>query len=192
MSSNQLTVIHNFIRFSREYIEYSDGSKWTRKVDPESGKPTSDWTAVEAPVSEVEEGSRLQLIVVAQRQADNEPKHWSIFCHRPNSSGTGKGTVWQVKGDAEYMHYQHTLNTDILNSRSFEWHQVVNNNLNESQLARVEQICNSEPPPRAANRASVTENCQGWVIRVLYRLAKEGIVQQNAIAVLQRYMDPIN
>ncbi|KAK8142440.1 hypothetical protein G3M48_008772 [Beauveria asiatica] len=162
------------------------------KIDRKSKNPTSDWTAVEAPVSEVEESSRLQLSVVVQRQAENEPKHWSIFCHRPNLSGTGKGQIWQVKGDAEYMHYQHALDVDILSSQSFEWHQVVNNDLSESQRARVNQICNSEPPPRAANRASVTENCQGWVIRVLYRLAREGIVQQGAITMLQRYMDPIN
>ncbi|KAH6973917.1 hypothetical protein EDB80DRAFT_595733 [Ilyonectria destructans] len=102
------------------------------------------------------------------------------------------GQVWQVKGDAEHMRHQHSPNNDILDSASFAWHQVLNANLSDSQFARVDQISQAEPAPSAANRAAVTENCEGWVIRVLWCLVNEGRVEEGAVTMLQGYMDPIN
>lgn len=43
----------------------------------------------------------------------------------------------------------------------------------------------------ASCRGAVTENCQGWVMRLLWRLVSENIVNHHAVAGLQRYMDPI-
>ena len=34
----------------------------------------------------------------------------------------------------------------------------------------VKEIADSEPPPRATNRKSVKENCQGWSVRVITKL----------------------
>jgi hypothetical protein len=160
MADTERTIVSRAVHHGREYIEYSDGSQWTRKVDRKTGKPRSDWTAVEAPVGQEPEPSILYLSVVVQYQAQGEPNHWSLFSHRPDSRGTGKGQVWQVKGDAEHMRYQHSPDTDIMNSGSFAWHQVVNPNLSDSLFSRVDQIARAEPAPRAANRASVTENCR--------------------------------
>ena len=185
-------IIEHVVRSGREYIQYSDGSQWTRKLDRKTGHPRSDWTEVEAPVEQEPEALPLHLSVVVQRQAEGEPSHWSLFSHRPDADGTGRGQVWQVKGDAERMHYQHASDVNILRSASFHWHQVMNTDLTDSQYARVDRIAQREPPPRAANRRAVTENCQGWVIRVLWQLVDARIVDGNAVTTLQQYMDPIN
>lgn len=183
---------HTILR-GREYIEHSDGSQWTRKVDAETGEPSSEWTAVEpAPVSPgPNEPSTTHLSVVARHQAEGEPKHWALFSHRPDPASTGPGLVWQVTGDAEHMHHEHLPDTDILSSDDFAWHQVVNADISSSQFARVDGIARAEPAPRAANRAAVFENCQGWVIRVLRRLIEEENVEESAVAMLQGYMDPV-
>ncbi|KAM4067615.1 hypothetical protein HRG_012319 [Hirsutella rhossiliensis] len=191
MADANRTVVSHAVHRGREYVSYSDGSQWSRKVDRKTGKALSEWSAIEAPVAQ-EEPSTLYLSVVVQYQAENEPKHWSLFSHRPDSAGTGRGQVWQVKGDAELMRHQHASNTDILNSASFAWHQVLNASLSDSQFARVDRVARAEPAPRAVNRAAVTENCQGWVIRVLWRLVSEGIVEESTVTMLQGYMDPIN
>lgn len=99
--------------------------------------------------------SPLYVSLVLQIQGPNEPNHWSIFVHHENRPGW----VYQVKGDAECMHYQplpHPIN--ITNSASFLnlYHLAI---INEQQAATVQQIAGSEPPPRAINRAAVTENC---------------------------------
>lgn len=192
MADAKRTITCQSTKAGRQFIEYSDGTKMTRKIDLKTGKPLTDWREVEPPVSTEDEALGLHLSVVVQNQSLNEPKHWSLFCHRPNSQGAGKGQVWQVKGDAEFMHYKHALNVDILRSATLFWHEVVNDNLSDSQYDRVIHITKTEPAPRAANRAAVTENCQGWVIRVLTRLAKEGIVQESAVSRLEGHKDPIN
>ncbi|EFY84917.1 hypothetical protein MAC_09027 [Metarhizium acridum CQMa 102] len=121
MADVEPTVVSHAVRHGREYVEYSDGSQWTRKVDRKTGKPRSEWTAIEAPVAQETEPATLYLCVVVQHQAENEPKHWSLFSYRPDDTGTARGQVWQVKGDAEHMRHQHASDTDILNSASFAW-----------------------------------------------------------------------
>lgn len=191
MADNNPDVSIQVVSRGREFVEYSDGSQWTRKLD-ETGKPRSEWTKVEtSPGTEEPAPSTRELSVVARHQAEGEPKHWCLFSHRPKPDGTGCGQAWQVTGDAEYMRYQHDSDIDILNSEEFAWHQVLNSDLSDSQFATVDRIVRAEPAPRAVNRAAVTENCQGWVIRVLQRLAGEDIVAESAITALQESMDPV-
>jgi hypothetical protein len=192
MADTGRTIVKHLTRHGREFIQYSDGSEWTRKLNRKTGEPSGDWTAVEAPPVESAASSTRYLSLVAQAQTDGEPKHWSLFSHHPDTAGTGRGQVWQVKGDAEYMHYKHAENIDILNSASFAWHQVLNSNLSDAQFAKVNRIARTEPPPHAASRGVVTENCQGWTMRVLWRLVQEGVVEQTSVTMLQQYMDPIS
>ncbi|KAH6623114.1 hypothetical protein F5144DRAFT_496204, partial [Chaetomium tenue] len=91
------------------------------------------------------------------------------------------GQVWQVKGVAELMRYSHASNVAIMDSTTFEWHQTVNTKVSAAHAARIGEFAGVEPPSRAINRASVTENCQGWVIRVLRRLVEEGMVEDMAV-----------
>lgn len=195
MAGPERKLVSRRVHRGREYATYSDGSQWTCKLDQKTGEPLGEWTAVEAPPGKEEDETpgvpTRQLSLVVENQAEGEPKHWSLFSHFPNDAGSGSGQVWQVKGDAELMHYEHASDADMLASECFAWHQVLNNNLGDAQLARVDEIARSEPAPRAASRAAVTEHCQGWTIRVLSRLAKEGIVEESAVIALRQYMDPI-
>ncbi|GAM91424.1 hypothetical protein ANO11243_094740 [Dothideomycetidae sp. 11243] len=179
------------IRRGREYAQSKDGSHWTRKVDPTSHAPLSDWTRVDAVVDQEEISEAYQLSVVAEHQAPGEPKHWALFCHRPHATGTGPGTVWQVTGDAEHMVPKNLEDTDALRSPDFAWHQVLNENLSVEQRATAERVVHFEPAPRAPSRAAVTENCQGWVVRVVQRLELEGIVKTGVAARLTLAIDPV-
>lgn len=169
-----------------------DGKLRTRKLDPVTGEPRSEWTVVEPPPqAEEPEIPPRELSIVAHNQAEGEPKHWALFSHRPNPAGAGNGQVWQVTGDAEKMYYQHDTDTDILDHHDFAWHQILNKDLSDSQFAIINRITREEPPPCAINRAAVTENCQGWAVRVLSRLVGEGVVEQKSVDGLRTQMDPV-
>ncbi|CAG8377393.1 unnamed protein product [Penicillium salamii] len=55
----------------------------------------------------------------------------------------------------------------------------------------VKQIAEQEPPPRAKDRKSVTENCQSWTMRVIARLVKEGIVMSQKLEVARSMLQPV-
>ncbi|QVM08115.1 hypothetical protein D8B26_002812 [Coccidioides posadasii str. Silveira] len=48
--------------------------------------------------------------------------------------------------------------------------------LTNEQATTVKQIAEQEAPPQAPSRKKVKEDCQGWAVRVLARLAENGIV----------------
>ncbi|KAL2128951.1 hypothetical protein VTI74DRAFT_8418 [Chaetomium olivicolor] len=194
------TVIDRVVRHGREYIEFSDGTSQTRKLDRVTGKPLTDWTTVDKPPADINDPespfplqATRQLSVVAEHQAEGEPKHWSLFSHIPiHGDSTGPGQVWQVKGDAELMHFEHIASgVDQMRSDSFAWHQVVCTDLSEEQLKRVDEICRGEKPPSAPNRREVKEHCQGWTIRVLRRLVEEGILEAEMVDGLEGRMDHV-
>lgn len=197
MTDSASPIIAQRIVLGREYVSHADGSSYSRKIDRCAHEPLSPWTKSEPVPSSTPPplaGPTLYtLSVVAEHQAEREPKHWFLFCHRPSGADeTGLGQVWQVTGDAECMVYQHMADVDALTSADFAWHQVVNGRLSEGQRERAARVVSEEAPPRAINRRAVTENCQGWVIRVLRRLEAQGIVQESAIAGLELSMDPVN
>jgi hypothetical protein len=196
MSTPERTITNHTTRPGREFITYSDGTSQTRKLSPSTGSPLTPWTPVEPPPADdtTPNSPTRHLSVVAFHQAPNEPKHWSLFSHIPNPTGTGPGQVWQVTGDAELMHYDHSEGevVDHLAKEDFAWHQVVNGDLSEAQFVRVDEIARAEAPPRAASRKEVREHCQGWTMRVLGKLVGEGIVEEGAVEGLRGGMDPIN
>jgi hypothetical protein len=204
MGDTERTFVDSEVRNGREYAKSSDGSEWTRKVmiDPVTGKAIidpvtgkvigiSEWRKVEAPPDEDSTPSTRHLSLVLQNQLHGEPDHWSLFAHYPDAMGNGTGQVWQVKGDPEFMRYMPRSNVDILNSGSYKGIVILNENLSDAQYAKVDQIARTEPPPRADRHGAVTENCQGWTIRVLWRLADEGIVKEAMVSKLEKDMDPI-
>jgi hypothetical protein len=94
-TENIRTVVSRSIRNTREFISCSDGTSYTRKLDSATGQPASDWSPVEQPVDEgsSSEPATRYLSVVAEHQAENEPKHWCLFSHVPNAMGTGPGQL---------------------------------------------------------------------------------------------------
>lgn len=128
----------------------------------------------------------LYLSLVHEQQGDGEPFHWSLFVARENEPGI----VYQVKGDAECMAYQPMSSTNITNSESF--FNIYNlATVDEYQAVVVKQVAESEPPPKAENRASVTENCQGWAVRVITKLVERGIVPAAKVRMAQSMMEPV-
>ena len=63
--------------------------------------------------------------------------------------------------------------------------------LTDEQAVKVENYARKEVPPSAVNRASVKENCQGWTIRVLEKLAEEGIINAAKLQTVKDQVEPI-
>ncbi len=195
MSDPPAIVFQEFRRYRRQYVEYSDGTKLTRRVHKATFVPLTPWTAVLSPPASSSSSSAplpvLHLSLVVEHQAAGEPKHWSLLCHREDDP---RGRLWQVTGDAERMHYAHLPDAGKLSGGGggdVAWRQVLNGELTAAQRATVEEVVGTEPPPRANIRADVKENCQGWVMRVLRRLAAEGIVEEIEVDKLWEQMDPL-
>ena len=90
----------------------------------------------------------------------------------------------------EAMRYQPSSGpVNIISSRSFHtlFHIA---ELTELQAAIVKEVCDHEIPPSAPNRRLVTENCQSWVIRVVSKLVKLGIVKEK-LEMARQLQDPI-
>ncbi len=194
MSSETPAILFQEIRRGRQYVEYADGTHLTRRVDRSTFAPLGPWSAVEPVLPPTDSSSSppppLSLSVVVEHQAPGEPKHWSLLCHRGDD---GRGRLLQVTGDAEHMHYAHEADADKLGGGNGDlaWHQVLNGDVTAAQRATVEEVVGTEAPPQAPSRAAVTENCQGWVVRVLTRLAAEGIVEEDKVDKLREQMDPV-
>lgn len=55
----------------------------------------------------------------------------------------------------------------------------------------VKEVADSEPPPRAPDRQSVKENCQGWAVRVIEKLVERGIVPNEKLQMASSMMEPV-
>ncbi|KAJ6187780.1 hypothetical protein N7519_002688 [Penicillium mononematosum] len=104
------------------------------------------------------------------------------------------GYVYQVTGDAENMKYDPS--TDKINvvdtgltSNVYCLAVVSEDQARAAKL--VKWAAEQEPPPQAENRKSVTENCQGWTVRVIARLVKEKIVMQQKLEVAKSLMQAV-
>ncbi|KAL4936579.1 hypothetical protein BDV06DRAFT_204740 [Aspergillus oleicola] len=62
--------------------------------------------------------------------------------------------------------------------------------LTEQQVVVIGEVVTGEPPPRAPNRQSVTENSQSWVVRVIIKLVARGIVPAAKLEVAKPMMQP--
>lgn len=60
----------------------------------------------------------------------------------------------------------------------------------EEQGLEVKDIAEREPP-RAPNRLSVTENCQGWAVRVIGKLVDRGIVPAVKVDMARSMLEPL-
>lgn len=128
----------------------------------------------------------LYLSIAHQLQG-NLRFHWSLFLARDGEPGY----VYQVKGDVEAMRYQPSNGpVNLMTSHSF--HTIYHiAELTESQAAITKEVCDHEIPPSAPNRRLVTENCQSWVVRVVSKLVKLGIVKEEKLEMARQLQDPI-
>lgn len=138
--------------------------------------------------------STRHLILIAEHQAPNEPKHWSLFSHFPDPLGLGPGEVWQITGDDdmhfEYLYTEPELDTgadnpakhgqlrvvDLMALPRLAWYRVLATNLTDVQRDRVDEIACEEEVPPAESWIEEELRSQEWTLRVVEKLMKEGIV----------------
>ncbi|GES60472.1 hypothetical protein ATEIFO6365_0002098300 [Aspergillus terreus] len=152
-----------------------------REVYEDSGRHfqrrigTEQWTEFHPRVAEIPPSAAaddpLYISLVREKHGEGEPNHWSFFVHREKQDGW----LYQVTGDAECMQYAHSPESvNIVNSEAFL-------DIYHRRLL----------PPRAESRALVTENCQGWVVRVISRLVERGIVQEQKLEMARSMLEPV-
>lgn len=167
-----------------------------REVYEDSGRHfqrrigTEKWTEFHPQLADIPSAAAedpLYISLVREKQGEGEPNHWSIFVHRENQDGW----LYQVTGDAECMQYAHSPEpVNILNSEAFlDIYNLAT--VGEEEVITLREIVDSEPPPRAESRALVTENCQGWAVRVISRLAERGVVQEKKLEMARSMLEPV-
>lgn len=127
------------------------------------------------------------LSLILEEQNPGEPNHWSLFVAREDMAGF----AYAVTGDAEYMTYQPSKDAiKLWLSPSFlASYQLAA--LTEQQAMLVKDIAEHETPPRAINRQSVNENCQGWTVRVIAKLVESGVVPSAKLQMARSMMQPV-
>jgi hypothetical protein len=116
--------------------------------------------------------------------------HWSLIASHPDG---GRGPVWQVKGDATHMEYKPVPapGVNIFSSGSFTDSYILTGSLTSADIETIDEIARTEQPPRAANMHEVTENCQGWTVRVIKKVAAKGLIPQDKVAQAEALMEPV-
>ncbi|KAI1398355.1 hypothetical protein F4819DRAFT_468695 [Hypoxylon fuscum] len=171
----------------RQYCQDSEGNQCTRRI--KSDGTYTAWGLLD-PEPELEAylaDPSFYLYVIQHDQAEDEPLHWSLFV----GSEASRGTEYQVTGDATYMHYQHADNVDIWTSESYRnSYQLCE--LDQNGQGLVDHHANSVPPPQAESRREVTENCQGWVVRVLRELQRADVVDEETVKAVEGMVQSIS
>lgn len=150
-------------------------------------KGENQWIEISTEISGSADQAPLQLQLVHHNQAPGEPIHWALYVARENEPGM----VYEVTGDAECMTYApskepvRVLEADTLRDV------FTIANLSGADAQIVKETAEHEPPPRAASRKDVRENCQSWAVRVLARLAEKGIVEEAKVEMARSMVQPI-
>ncbi|KAK7917657.1 hypothetical protein PG985_011265 [Apiospora marii] len=173
---------------NRQYYKDAQGCDWTRRIHPKDGTCT-DWEPYDPePAPRTDLTDPVALSVVLQNQAPGEPRHWSLVVGVPSYPGL----VYQVTGDATFMHYNHESDRNIwVEEETYTFYQVVRE-LDQAGQDRVRHVVDSTPPPQAESRRAVTENCQGWVVRVLRELQSHDVVNEDAVDKIEAMVEPVN
>ncbi|KAJ5130532.1 uncharacterized protein N7515_006571 [Penicillium bovifimosum] len=163
----------------RTYFRKKGVQEWTedtRLSNPEELKPP-------------EENPKLYLYLVEGEQEPGEPQQWALFLADENEPEYGY--VYQVTGDAEHIRYEPSAEKMNIVDAGIMSHVYTLAVVSEGQARAaqvVKQAAEEEPPPRAEKRKSVTENCQGWLLRVIARLVKEKIVMPQKLELARSLM----
>ncbi|KAJ5582360.1 hypothetical protein N7535_000980 [Penicillium sp. DV-2018c] len=150
----------------RTYFKKKGAQEWTEdnRSNPDELKPP-------------EENPKLYLYLVQGDQEPGDPPQWALFLADENEPEYGY--IYQVTGDVGQMRYEPTVEkvniTDVgVASHVYALAVVSEGQVRAAQL--VKQAAEEEPPPQVDNQKSYTDNCLGWLVRVIARLVKEKIV----------------
>ncbi|KAJ5960469.1 uncharacterized protein N7479_007619 [Penicillium vulpinum] len=164
----------------RTFFKKNGAQEWIEdKSNPEDLKPPA-------------ENPHLYLYLVQEEQAPGEPNHWALFLADENEPDYGY--VYQVTGDAQDMKYEPSaekVNVVDAGLTSNVYTLAVVTQEQDRAAKLVKQAAESELPPQAENRKAVTENCQGWTVRVIEKLVKEKIVMPQKLEVARSLMEAV-
>lgn len=172
------------------------GRNWRRRVGETKWQSMDDVELPPQPPSSnsppsIDDANRgpLRFLIVREDQAEGEPKHWYLgLC----SDDDVCVRVFQVTGDATYMVFKTEENIDRLHSSDYHSSYELKADLVPRDVSIVEEVVQAEPPPQAPDRRSVKENCQGWTLRVLDRLAGGGLVKAKDVDWIRRdWLEPV-
>ncbi|KAF2746519.1 hypothetical protein M011DRAFT_478127 [Sporormia fimetaria CBS 119925] len=161
---------------------------WRRKEDKwHLERADFDELRVLGPSPNTGAQARPGLYLILHSQAPGEPNHWCLSVAHENE----KGDTYQVTGDAEFMHYAHEKGVNRFQAEDFKTAYTMVKELFPDAEDLLKRVVDEEKPPSAPNRASISENCQGWCWRVLSRLAEQGIVTQGTLEDVKRMIEPV-
>ncbi|KAI1122301.1 hypothetical protein F5Y10DRAFT_254341 [Nemania abortiva] len=184
MDHQEITYSNPIRSGSREYRESSDGRQWCRRIRNGIWGEWELYTPEQPPQVEGPPSSCLWLVRKTQPAG---PYHWLLAIA---SGEGGVGDLYQVTGDAVYMHYAHEKMKDVFISDDyFDSYNL--GPLDDNGRERVEYCVGKQSPPQAENAAAVTENCQGWTIRVLEDLEARGVIAGGTTAKHRGLMEPL-
>ena len=157
----------------------------------------------------------VYLHLVRLHQATSPKKHWLLHLAPENAAGN----TYEVTGDAEFMRYAHSRPgedviiaelegvADVFEVAGFAWDPEAGvegmgegkgknkskefEGFKEEVKERIEKVVAREKPPAAADRRSVWENCQGWVVRVVEGLVEEGLVERRRLEMVKGLLEPV-
>lgn len=127
----------------------------------------------------------IYLSLVRETQLGDAPDHWLLFVGRDGQTGK----AYQVTGDAEFMSYVEDIRRVELSDDFKDSYQLAT--ITQEQAEEVREVAKSEVPPKAKDRASVVENCQGWAVRVVERLVGMGIVGREKLGMMRGLVQPL-
>lgn len=131
----------------------------------------------------------LRLLVVRENQAQGEPKHWDLCLCRDDDFCV---RIFQVTGDATHMVLKTEEDMERLHAPDYHTSYGLRTGLLPQHISLLESTVLSEPAPEAPDRRSVKENCQGWTLRVLARLAEKDLVEARDIEWMRRdWLEPV-
>ncbi|OQE45878.1 hypothetical protein PENCOP_c001G08013 [Penicillium coprophilum] len=174
----------------REVCEVDGRTFFKKKGAQEWTEDTSNPDELKPPV----ENPHLYLYLVQAKQAPGEPNHWALFLADENEPDYGY--IHQVTGDAADMKYEPSAaKINVMDAGLGLCANVYTLAVVSQEQARaarlVKEAADSEPPPRAENHKALTENCQGWTVRVIEKLVEEKIVMPQKLEVVRSLMQEV-
>ncbi|KAI3336221.1 hypothetical protein F4824DRAFT_509983 [Ustulina deusta] len=171
--------------FKRESREGSDGSRWSRKLGSDGS--WGDWGPLDSELQGLLEELHLVFLMLVRGKQIVGAYYWSLAVVPDGKPPT---CIYQVTNDPEHMYYSHCLDApdDVFASDIYIDSYDIGH-LNDDSLALLDQVVSRQLPLRADNRALVTENCQGWTMRVIKE--PRTVVSADSMAMAEILMEPL-
>ncbi|KAF2269386.1 hypothetical protein CC78DRAFT_574948 [Lojkania enalia] len=113
------------------------------------------------------------IYLLTEAQAEKEPHHWILLLAYEGYAEE----VYQVTGDAECRYYDQIPVANPVASNTFLKAITLAEDVDDTAPNRIKSHTKSEEPGHAPYRRSVTDNCQGWPLRVIVKLVRRELIE---------------